>query len=115
MRSPRDEFLLAYGNEIREALIMIEGEDGSFALLAHGWLAGDQGDEGILFTLVRSRNTDSVHLLVRDTDQAPRKPYHWHRLRPEAQRILRDRLVSLQRYAVGPEPNRRSDGSSDSR
>ena len=110
MRSSHDEFLLKYGSEVRESLIMIEGDDGSFELLAHGWLAGNEGDAGTLFTLVRSRNTDCIHLLVRDTDRRPRHVYHWHRLRPEAQRALQDRLISLQRHADEPEPARWSDG-----
>jgi hypothetical protein len=114
MRSSRDEFLLTYGVEIREALIMIEGDDGGFELLAHGWLAGNQGDDGTLFALVRSRNTDCVHLLVRYTDRGPRQVYHWHRLRPEAQRALQDRLIGLQRHAADPESTWQSDGSSAS-
>ncbi len=110
MRSSHDEFLLTYGSEVRESLIMIEGDDGSFELLGHGWLAGNEGDDGTLFTLVRSRNTGRIHLLVRDTDGEARHVYHWHRLRPEAQRALQDRLMSLQRHAVEPEPALRSDG-----
>ena len=109
MRSSHDEFLLIYGSEVRESLIMIEGDDGGFELLAHGWLAGSEGDDGALFTLVRSRNTGGVHLLVRDTDRSPRHVYHWHRLRPEAQRALQDRLISLQRHAAEPEPAPRPD------
>jgi hypothetical protein len=50
---------------------MIEGDDGSFELLAHGWLAGKDGDESTAVALVRSRNTDRVHLLVRKTDREP--------------------------------------------
>jgi hypothetical protein len=36
----RNEFLLKHRGEIREALIMIEGDDEAFELLAHGSLAG---------------------------------------------------------------------------
>jgi hypothetical protein len=100
MRSSREQFLLTYGSEIREALIMIEGDDGGFELLAHGWLAGNQEDDGTLFTLVRSRNTRCMHLLVRNADRGPRQTYQWHRLRPKAKRALRDRLISPQRHAV---------------
>ena len=39
MRGSHDQFFLQYGGEIRESLIMIEGDDGSFELLAHGWLS----------------------------------------------------------------------------
>jgi len=114
MRSSHDEFLLTYGSEVRESLIMIEGDDGGFELQGHGWLAGREGDDGILFALVRSRNTDRVSLLVRDTDRSPRHVYHWHRRRPEAQRALQDRLISLQRHADEPEPARWSDGLPES-
>ena len=115
MRSSRDEFLLTYGSEIREALIMIEGDGRGFELLAYDWLAGNEGDDGTLFSLVKSRNSDRTHLMVRDTNRGPRHVYRWHRLRPEAQRALLDHLSSLQRHAVEPEPACRYDGSSASR
>jgi len=43
MGSSRDEFLLTHGGDVRGALIMIEGDDGSFELLAHGWLDWQRG------------------------------------------------------------------------
>ena len=81
MQRSHDQFFLQHGGEIRESLIMIEGDDGSFELLAHGWLAGKHGDDGTPFALVRSRNTDCVHLLVHETDRDPRHIYPWHRTR----------------------------------
>jgi hypothetical protein len=36
MQGSHDQFFVQYGGEIRESLIMIEGDDGSFELLAHG-------------------------------------------------------------------------------
>jgi hypothetical protein len=100
-RSP-DQFFLQHRGEIRESLIMIEGDDGSFELLAHGWLAGNHGDDGTPFALVRSRNTDRVHLLVHETDCDPRHVYHWHRIRSDSLRALQDRIVRL-RGAAAPE------------
>ena len=79
-----DDFQLQHRGEIREALIMIEGEDGAFELLAHGWLAGSKGGDGRLFALVRSTNTDRVHLLVHDTERDPRHVYSWHRMGRDA-------------------------------
>ena len=38
-----DEFQLRHNGEIRESLIMIEGDEGAFELLAHGWLAAGKG------------------------------------------------------------------------
>ena len=109
MQASRDQFFLQHGGEIREALIMIEGDDGGFELLAHGWLAGNKGDESILFALMRSCNTDRVHLLVHDPDRDPRHVYHWHRIGPEALRALQDRIVRLRGRAAEPDATRHSD------
>ena len=79
---------------------MIEGDDGSFELLAHGWLDGKDGDDGTPFALVRSRNTDRVHLLVHETDGDPRHVYHWHRIRSDSLRALQDRIVRLRGAAA---------------
>jgi hypothetical protein len=81
---------------------MIEGDDGSFELLAHGWLAGKDGDDGTPFALIRSHNTDRVHLLVHETDRDLRHIYHWHRIRSDSLRALQDRIVRL-RGAAAPE------------
>ena len=65
---------------------------------------------GLLLTplaLVRSRNTDRVHLLVRETDRDPRHTYDWHRARTDLLRALQDRIVRL-RGAAEPEVARRS-------
>ena len=105
MRGSHDQFFLQYGGEIRESLIMIEGDDGSFELLAHGWLDGKDGDESTPFALVRSRNTDRVHLLVHETARDPRHMYHWHRIRNDSLRALQDRIVRL-RSAAAPEAAR---------
>ena len=99
MQRSQDQFFLRHGGEIRESLIMIEGDDGSFELLAHGWLAGKDGDDGSPFALVRSRNTGRVHLLVHETDRDPR---HWHRIRTDSLRALQDRIVGL-RGTAAPE------------
>jgi hypothetical protein len=107
MQRSQDQFFLQRGGEIRESLIMIEGDDGSFELLAHGWLAGKDGDDGSPFALVRSRNTGRVHLLVHETDRDPRHIYHWHRIRTDSLRALQDRIVRL-RGTAAPEVARRS-------
>jgi len=109
MRTSGDRFLLQYGGEIREALIMIEGDDGSFELLAHGWLAGNEGDDGTLFAVVRSLNTDRVHLLVHDPDRDPRRVYHWHRIGPDTLRALQNRIVRLRGRVAEPDAARHSD------
>jgi hypothetical protein len=100
MPRSQDHFFLQHGGEIRESLIMIEGDDGSLELLAHGWLAGKDGDDGTPFAPVRSRNTDRVHLLVHETDRDPRHIYQWHRIRTDSLRALQDRIVRLRGTAA---------------
>ena len=77
MESAADAFRLAHSGEIREALIMIEGEDGGFELLAHGWLDGGAHD-GTPFALVRSCTSNAVHLLGESGEHDPRHPCRWH-------------------------------------
>jgi hypothetical protein len=107
MQRSRDQFFVQHGGEIRESLIMIEGDDGSFELLAHGWLADNDNDDGSPFALVRSCNTGRVHLLIHDTNRDPRHTYHWHRIRRDSLRALQDRIVRL-RGAAAPEVAARS-------
>ena len=91
----RDEFFLKHGGEIREALLMIEGDDGGFELLAHGWQAAEQHGSGQQFALVRSCITDRAHLLIRDSDGDPTHVYHWHRIGAPALRVLQEQIARL--------------------
>src|SRR5579875_1284959 len=75
MPSAGDAFRLAHGGEIREALIMLEGEDGGFELLAHGWLSGADA-EGVSFALVRSCASNAIYLLL-DGSHDPQHPRRW--------------------------------------
>jgi hypothetical protein len=103
-----DDFKLQHSGEIREALIMIEGNDGGFELLAHGWLAGSEGGNAQLFALVRSTGTDRIHLLVHDTERDPRHTYRWHRMRRDALLTLQNRIARLRVDRITPEAPRRS-------
>jgi hypothetical protein len=100
----RDVFFLKHGGEIREALLMIEGDDGGFELLAHGWLVDKEGGNGSQFALLRSRNTDRTHLLIHDSDPDPRHVYHWHRIGAAALRVLQDQIAGLQPRPLVSEP-----------
>jgi hypothetical protein len=95
-----DDFKRQHGGEIREALIMIEGSDGAFELLAHGWLAGGQGGPEEPFALVRSIGTDRVHLLVHHLD--PRRIYSWHRMGRDVLLTLQNRIARLRAGALSP-------------
>lgn len=104
----RDDFQLQHNGEILEALIMIEGVDGAFELLAHGWLARSEGGNGKLFALVRSIGTDRVHLLVHDTERDPRHIYSWHRMSREALPALQNRIARLRAVAITSQETTRS-------
>jgi len=93
MAASPDEFRLRYRGEIREALIMIEGNDGGFDLLACGWLTGRRDEK--LFALVHSTGTDRDHLLVRSGERDSRHVYNWHRIDPEALRELQNCIERL--------------------
>jgi hypothetical protein len=101
-----DDFRRQHGGEIREALIMIEGNDGAFELFAHGWLAGGEGGVEEPFALVRSIGTDRTHLLVHRPD--PRHVYSWHRMRGDALRTLQARIARLRADAVAADRAARS-------
>jgi hypothetical protein len=92
MAASADEFRLCYNGEIRESLIMIEGNDGAFDLLACGWLTGD-GEK--LFALVRSTGTNRDHLLVRSGERDQRHVYNWHRIDLAALEELQTRIARL--------------------
>ncbi len=108
MPALRDDFKQQHSGEIREALIMIEGEDGAFELLAHGWLADSEGGSGQLFALVRSTRTDRIHLLVHDTEPDRHRPYSWHRMSRDALLVLQNRIARLRVDRIAPEAPRRS-------
>jgi hypothetical protein len=108
MPARRDDFQLEHNGEIREALIMIEGNGGAFELLAHGWLASSEKGDGNLFALVRSIGTDRVHLLVHDTKRDPRHTYSWHRIGRDALVALQNRIARLRAGETAPEAIGRS-------
>ena len=103
-----DDFKLQHSGEIREALIMIEGDNGAFELLAHGWLAGSEGRNAELFALVRSIGTNRVHLLVHDPERDPRHIYRWHRMGRDALLALQNSIARLRVDRITPEATGRS-------
>jgi hypothetical protein len=90
MSEDHSHFRIRHGGELREALIMLEGDDGGFELLAHGSLPPEQGGEELLIAVVRSACTDRVHTLVHEGGAATSAPSRrsWHPLRgPELERL----------------------------
>jgi hypothetical protein len=103
-----EDFKLQHSGEIREALIMIEGDDGGFELIAHGWLAVSDSGNAQQFALVRSIGTDRIHLLVHDPGREPRSIYSWHRISRDALLALQNRIARLRVDRIMPEVTRRS-------
>jgi hypothetical protein len=64
MLDTEERFSLRYRGELREALIMIEGDDGGFTLLTHGTLTDERP-----WALVRSSTTGRSFVLVRASPQ----------------------------------------------
>jgi hypothetical protein len=71
-----DSFLFRHGGEIRQALIMIEGNDGAFELLGHATLPRS-GHRSVPVAAVRSTNSGIVHHIVREPRRGPHQPYWW--------------------------------------
>jgi hypothetical protein len=94
MPSARDAFRLAHGGEIREALIMLENEDGGFELLAHGWLDGGDAD-GAPFALVRSCASNAVHLLLDSGKPDRQHPCRWCSIERQALDALQMQLLRV--------------------
>jgi|GEM_PF-3470251 hypothetical protein len=99
MPSAGDAFRLAHGGEIREALIMLEGEDGGFELLAHGWLSGADA-EGVSFALVRSCASNAIYLLL-DGSHDPQHPRRWRPIGRAALHSLQNQLLRVARLQEG--------------
>lgn len=93
-----EAFRVEHGGEIREALIMIEGDNGGFELLGFGWLAGARPAGGE-FALLRSSASGRIHLLVRRPEASPEHPARWRRTGRETLVELRD---ELRRVASAP-------------
>lgn len=95
-----EEFRVACGGEIREALIMIEGDNGGFELLAFGWLA-DGAENGEEFALLRSSASGRMHLLVRRPEISPEHPTRWRRCDRATLAALREPLDRVTAAAGG--------------
>jgi hypothetical protein len=86
-----EDFGIYHRGELREALIMIEGDDGAFELLAHGSIPKPTGD--VDWASVRSSNSDAEYLLIHDRDHRPGVGTCWH-LADEAERMIVQRSRS---------------------
>ena len=61
-----DDFRLHHAGEIREALIMIEGDSGGFELVKHGLTLTADREMEMPYALVRSTDSGRTYFLVRE-------------------------------------------------
>ena len=75
-----NDFRLHHSGEIREALIMIEGDSGGFELVKHGMMLTEDREMELPYALVRSTDSGRTYFLVRESpSEEPHSP-HWHEL-----------------------------------
>lgn len=76
MEHDRQDFSVYHRGELREALIMVEGDNGGFELLAHG--SAPLGGIRLDWASVRSSSSDAEYLFIHDPEHRPGAPTCWH-------------------------------------
>jgi hypothetical protein len=93
MEHGKEDFSVYHRGELREVLIMLEGNDGGFELLGHG--AAERAGDEIEWAAVRSSGSDTEYLLVHDRAPRPGTATCWHLADPaEEAAVRRTRLGS---------------------
>lgn len=90
------DFLYEHGGHLREALIMLEGEDGAYRLLDNAAIKFREGRE-MLLAAVQSQNTDRRYLLVHYVLADLGRHGEWHGATKAELRRLRHDLRGLSR------------------
>lgn len=85
MRHGDQDFSVRHRGELREALIMVEGEGGGFELLAHG--AVELDGESLDWASVRSTSSEAEYLFIHDREPRPGAAVCWH-LADESEKAL---------------------------
>lgn len=76
MEHGREDFSVYHRGELREALIMLEGNDGGFELLGHGSVK--VGGDALEWASVRSSSSDAEYLLIHDREHRAGAATCWH-------------------------------------
>ena len=76
MQHDTQHFSVHHRGELREALIMVEGDNGGFELLAHGSVP--LGAIRLDWASVRSSSSDAEYLFIHDREHRPGAPTCWH-------------------------------------
>jgi hypothetical protein len=90
MEHAREDFSVYHRGELREALIMLEGDDGGFELLGHG--AATLAGEAVEWASVRSTSSDAEYLFVHDRAHRPGAATCWHLADPAETAAVRGSL-----------------------
>ncbi len=96
-----DEFHMRHGDAIRESLMMLDGHDGAFQLLAHCFLRIGDGKQERAFAVVRSTATNCAYFLVQQSGGDFPRDERWHAMSPEERQLLRRQLDSMTDAARG--------------
>lgn len=90
MEHSTQDFSVYHRGELREALIMLEGDDGGFELLGHGSL--DAAGQAVDWASVRSSSSDTEYLLIHDREHRPGAATCWHLADPTEVALIRASL-----------------------
>ena len=90
-----DEFHMLHGDKVRESLMMLEGHDGPFELLAHCHLPAGDGEQERVYAVVRSTSTNRAHILVRQPESEFPHVGQWHAISAADFRLLQHQLDSM--------------------
>lgn len=96
-----DEFHMRHGDPVRESLMMLDGHDGSFELLAHCRLRIGDGKQERVFAVVRSINTNRAYVLVQQPESDFPPVEQWHAMSAEELHLLQQQLDSMTDAARG--------------
>lgn len=75
-----EDFRLHHSGEIREALIMIEGDSGGFELVKHGMMLAADREMELPYALIRSTDSGRTYFLVRQPPSEELRWPQWHEL-----------------------------------
>jgi hypothetical protein len=90
-----DEFHMLHGDEVRESLMMLEGHDGAFELLAHCHLPTGDGEQERLYAVLRGTSTNRTHVLVQQPESEFSHVGQWHAISAADFRLLQHQLDSM--------------------
>jgi hypothetical protein len=76
MEHGKEDFSVYHRGELREALIMVEGDNGGFELLAHG--SAPLGEAKLDWASVRSSASDAEYLFIHDREHRAGRTTCWH-------------------------------------